>query len=249
MSHVYYRMVKKRVTSCPYFDLAYNKNSFRMDILPEDGGFPTKIGQHEIDNRWIVPYCPLLYKTFNAHMNVEFCNPVKSIKYVCKYVSKGSGAAMYALQDKTVHNRVPQYQMGRCISRNEAFWRIFGFAIHDRYPTVQHLAVHLENGQRVYFTADTTARQAQSPRETTMTAIFKLCQQDFFARTLLYNQVPSYYTWSSNQWNRRKRGKALGAFRALNMILLLKEFTLSTPANMSVSFYDYFFIKLWAPPH
>ncbi|XP_067940438.1 uncharacterized protein [Watersipora subatra] len=37
-----------------------------------------------LDNRWIVPYCPLLSKVFNTHINVEFCNSVKSIKYICK---------------------------------------------------------------------------------------------------------------------------------------------------------------------
>ena len=31
---------------------------------PEDGGFQTFVRQHDIDNRWIVPYCPLLTKTF-----------------------------------------------------------------------------------------------------------------------------------------------------------------------------------------
>jgi len=38
----------------------------------------------EIDNRFIVPYNPLILKTFNAHINVECCHSVKSIKYICK---------------------------------------------------------------------------------------------------------------------------------------------------------------------
>ncbi|GBM63108.1 hypothetical protein AVEN_68558-1 [Araneus ventricosus] len=41
-----------------------------------------------IDNRWIVPYSPLLLKIFDAHINVECCNSVKSIKYILKYVHK-----------------------------------------------------------------------------------------------------------------------------------------------------------------
>ncbi len=44
----------------------------------------------EIDNNWVVPYCPILSKIFNAHINVKYCNTVKSIKYICKYVHKGS---------------------------------------------------------------------------------------------------------------------------------------------------------------
>ena len=30
-------------------------------------------------------------------------------------------------------------------------WRLLGFPLDERYPTVTHLDVHLENGQRVSF--------------------------------------------------------------------------------------------------
>ena len=110
---------------------------------PQDGGFQTTVGHHTVDNRWIVPYCPLLSKTFNAHINVEFCNSVKSIKYVCKYINKGSDAAMFAVHGQNQWDEVTHYQLGRYVSTNEAFWRIFGFAIHERYPTIQQLAVHV----------------------------------------------------------------------------------------------------------
>ncbi|GFV54536.1 ATP-dependent DNA helicase [Trichonephila clavipes] len=48
-------------------------------------------------------------------------------------------------------DEINQYHLGRYISSNEAVWRILSFPIHERHPTVVHLAVHLENGQRVYF--------------------------------------------------------------------------------------------------
>ena len=60
----------------------------------EDGGNTFDIqlrgNKFTVDNRWIVPYCPLLSKIFKAHINVEFCNYVSSIKYICKYINKGS---------------------------------------------------------------------------------------------------------------------------------------------------------------
>ena len=41
-----------------------------------DNGRPTivKLNQQDIEiyNRWIVPYSPILPKTFKAHINVEF---------------------------------------------------------------------------------------------------------------------------------------------------------------------------------
>ncbi|XP_055306971.1 uncharacterized protein LOC129571224 [Sitodiplosis mosellana] len=171
----------------------------------------------DIDNRRIVPYSPLLSKTFNAHINVEYCNSVKSIKYICKYVNKGSDMAMFSISDKNrldqnKNDEIIQYQLGRYISTNEALWRIFSFNIHERYPTVQHLAVHLENGQRVYFTPENARARVDSPPATTLTAFFKLCETDEFAKTLLYSEVPQYYTWQSNKtFQRRVRGQDLFA--------------------------------------
>ena len=161
-----------------------------------------------VDNKWIVPYNPLLSKMFQAHINVEYCNSVKSIKYICKYVNKGSDMAVLEVAMEHPHDEVLQYQTGRYISSNEAFWRIYGFAIHERFPAVVHLSVHLENGQRVYFTENNINRLLEQPPDTTLTAFFKLCRTDSFATTLLYNEIPTYYTWnkSRKEFNRRKRG-------------------------------------------
>ena len=41
-------------------------------------------------------------------------------------------------------DEVKRYQVGRDISSVEALRRIFSFPIHERQPTVVHLAVHLE---------------------------------------------------------------------------------------------------------
>lgn len=85
----------------------------------------------EIDNRWIVPYSPLLSKTYKAHINVEYYNSVQSIKYVCKYVNKGSDMAVFGVADANRNDEITQFQMGRYISSNEAIWRIFSFPIHE----------------------------------------------------------------------------------------------------------------------
>ncbi|GFR17000.1 uncharacterized protein LOC104236095 [Trichonephila clavata] len=143
----------------------------------------------DVDNRWIVPYSPLLIKTYNAHINVEYCNSVKAIKYICKYVNKGSDVAVFGVENTTASNEeVTQYQLGCYISSNEAVWRILSFSIHERYPTVVHLAVHLENGQRVYFTSENVRARAMSPLPATLTEFFTLCRNDTFARTLLYSK-------------------------------------------------------------
>ena len=113
---------------------------------------------------------------------------------------------MYTLQNPNTNDEITQYQMGRYISAGEGCWRILGFPLHERHPAITNLAVHLENGQRIYFTAQTLQQQVLAPKDTTLTAFFRLCQQDQFAATLLYHEVPSYFTWSNNSWKRRKVG-------------------------------------------
>ncbi|XP_060864363.1 uncharacterized protein LOC132940672 [Metopolophium dirhodum] len=167
-----------------------------------------------VDNRWIVPYCPLLSKTFSNHCNFEYCNSIKSIKYVCKYVNKGSDMAVFGIADPNANDEVMKFQLGRYVSCNEAIWRLFSFTIHERQPTVVHLAVHLENGQRVYFTEANAAQRSGPPPATTLTNFFSTCESDPFARTLLYSEMPRYCTWNaaSKKLQRRKKGDAVAGF-------------------------------------
>lgn len=104
-------------------------------------------------------------------------------------------------------DEVKIYESGRFISSSEAVWRILGFQIHDRYPTVTNLDVHLENGQRVYFTSTNLKERLANPPITTLLAFFELCQVDEFAKTLLYLEVPAYYVWQNKKFTRRKRGQ------------------------------------------
>lgn len=167
-----------------------------------------------VDNSWIVPYSPFLSKVLKTHINVEVCCSIKSIKYVCKYVNKGSDMAVFGIQAPDNHDEVLRYQLGRYVNCNEAVWRIFSFPIHERTPTVVHLAVHLENGQRVYFTAANAAQRAELPPATTLTNFFDTCRSDEFARTLLYSEMPRYFTWnaSSKKFQRRKQGETVVGF-------------------------------------
>ncbi|KAG4935726.1 hypothetical protein JHK84_049927 [Glycine max] len=75
-----------------------------------------------IDNRYIVPYNPRLLRKYQAHINVEWCNQSTSIKYLFKYICP-------------------------C----ESTWRIFGFPIHGRKPTVERLHFHLPSQHSIVY--------------------------------------------------------------------------------------------------
>ena len=86
-------------------------------------------GDIEIDYRWMVQYLPLLSKTYKAHINVECCNSIRSIQYICKYVNKGSDIAVFGVQPEDIDrnavqviNEIALYHAGRYISSNVTAW-------------------------------------------------------------------------------------------------------------------------------
>ncbi|KAL8616749.1 hypothetical protein ACOMHN_017786 [Nucella lapillus] len=102
----------------------------------EDGGYTYIMERRrqesiKIDNRWVVPYCRLQSRIFNSHINVEYCNSVKSIKYICKYVNKGSDQAIFSVQGQDAQlDEISNYQEERYICTSVAVWRILNFHIH-----------------------------------------------------------------------------------------------------------------------
>jgi hypothetical protein len=56
-------------------------------------GLTYNIRGQDIDNSWVVPYCPYLIWKYQCHINVECTSSMKSIKYIYKYVYKGHDRA------------------------------------------------------------------------------------------------------------------------------------------------------------
>ena len=104
-----------------------------------------------------------------------------------------------------------------------------------------HLAVHLENGQRVYFTKDNLHERINESPKTTLTAFFLLCQKDEFARILLYCDVPKYYTWDASEkvFKRRVQGKTVSGYPTIRATDALGRVYTVHPNN-----FECFFLRL-----
>jgi len=96
-----------------------------------------------VDNSWIVFRIRRCFPKNSKR--IAMLSSVKSSKYVCKYVMKGSDMTVFGIAAPNANDEVSQYQMGRYVSSNEVVSRIFSFSIHERHSTVVHLVVHLEN--------------------------------------------------------------------------------------------------------
>ncbi|GJW08079.1 DNA helicase [Tanacetum coccineum] len=128
-----------------------------------DTGVSTMKHQVRLDNSYVVSYNSDLLLAFEAHINVEYCGLSMLIKYLFKYISKGTDRIL-ALVSKPLGessngvgpsrppiDEIQNYLEGRFVCPHEALWRILKFDIHCREPAVQILSVHLEGMQRVTF--------------------------------------------------------------------------------------------------
>ncbi|KAI9083958.1 hypothetical protein K1719_034216 [Acacia pycnantha] len=218
-----------------YFPKKFNENT----IIDEDG-YPTyrrrddgktiKVKGIPLDNRYVVPYNPLLLQKFHAHINIEKCNHSTAIKYLFKYISKGSDTVVAAIFDGATNehgeanvDEIKQYYNCRYISACEGSWRIFGFNIHHRKPSVERLSFHLPNQQHViYSNHDDVVELLDKPRvnESQFLAWMEKNKTDAFARTLTYIEFPKHYVYQRNNraWKRRKKGSSISRITRVTII-------------------------------
>jgi hypothetical protein len=86
------------------------------------------------NNRWVVPYNPFLLTKYRSHINVEICASIQSIKYIHKYIYKGSDRTTLAVAN--TDDEIARYVQARYISPCEAIWRLFEFPVHGEWPPV-----------------------------------------------------------------------------------------------------------------
>nr|GFB36397.1 hypothetical protein [Tanacetum cinerariifolium] len=180
-----------------------------------DGNIIKKSGT-DLHKGYVVPYNPGLLRRYQAHINVEWCNQVGSIKYLFKYINKGPDRVNATVDGEEV-DEIKDFLNCRYLLACKAAWRIYGFEIHYRTPPVERFPFHLNDEQQVIFDATESIDYVvnkSSVNETKFESWMELNQTDTFVRTLLYVEIPKFYVWNQKQriWTRRKQGKRLGRY-------------------------------------
>ena len=99
---------------------------------------------------------------YNCHINLEICNSIQAVKYLYKYVYKGSDHVSMQMEKcdailknqivppkstNIAKNEIKNFTEARYVSASEACWRIYNFKNSSQYPSTVPLDVDLENDQ------------------------------------------------------------------------------------------------------
>ncbi|KAL3648627.1 hypothetical protein CASFOL_005030 [Castilleja foliolosa] len=151
----------------------------------EKGGVP-------LDNRYVVPHNRTLLMKFGAHINVEWCNQSRSIKYLFKYVNKG-------------HDRV-----------TAEFVKTTGHGHPDK--PIDEVSMYYDcryDEQNIVYQEDENL-DAVLDKPNVQTSMFlewmELNKNDTRARELTYSDAPSEYVWDkkAKEWKPRQKNPSIG---------------------------------------
>ncbi|KAL7084236.1 hypothetical protein ACP275_14G212700 [Erythranthe tilingii] len=182
-----------------------------------DNGRVVRKGKNDVDNRFVVAYNPYLMKRYKAHINVEWCNQSRSIKYLFKYINKGHDrvtASFYGAEAEN-YDEIKMYYDCRYLSPCEAVWRIFMFDVHFREPAVERLPIHLPNEQIVFFDGDEPLESVVERPHVQRSKFLAWMEANSTyneAKGLTYAEFPTKFVWKQplRAWNPRKNGFSVG---------------------------------------
>ncbi|XP_020111449.1 uncharacterized protein LOC109726322 [Ananas comosus] len=202
-----------------------NENGFAIYKRKDDQRYVKKSGNN-LDNRFVVPYNRDLIVKYQAHINVEWCNKSRMIKYLFKYVSKGPDRTRAVIEDNVTINEkgdrqyeeideVKKYLDCRYLSAYEAMWRLFEFDIHFREPSVERLTIHLPLMHKVTYHASQFLEYVLNRPDIGKTMFTEwMHTNEIFedARELTYAEFPTKWVWNAKDkiWTRRKQGNRIG---------------------------------------
>ena len=101
------------------------------------------------------------------------------------------------------YDEITQYVDSRYISAPEAYWRLLEYPMHHKSHTIVRLALHLPNQHSIVFHEGDEQIALDSNRDSNLLAFFKLNQEDTYAKTILYQDIPLYWDKDDRKWKKR----------------------------------------------
>ncbi|CAN0881492.1 hypothetical protein LINGRAHAP2_LOCUS14268 [Linum grandiflorum] len=174
-----------------------------------------------------------MFKTVSqyAHINIQFCNKSRAIKYLFKYINKpldrakatiignnpGTSTNSTRSISETTGNvdEIKAFMDCRYITPGEACWRIFKFELYSNSPAVLRMSCHLPGEQTVI--SNTNSRmeqlvQGQSAQQTMLLEWMRINRESAHARQFTFIEFPQHYVWKkrTRTWSLRQRQFQIG---------------------------------------
>ncbi|XP_031097006.1 uncharacterized protein LOC116001257 [Ipomoea triloba] len=173
-----------------------------------DNGKTVEKNGVQLDSRYVVPHNRYLLLKYKAHINVEWCNQSRSIKYLFKYVNKGNDRVTAEFYRSTTDERsnevvdeISMYYNYRYVSACEAAWRLLSFDVQFRHPPVERLSFHLPDCQSVVFEDDDHIENVLNRltvNQRMFTAWFDANKKYDSAKSLPYIDMPTKFVWKKD---------------------------------------------------
>src|SRR6267143_100262 len=196
---------------CP--ETHMGENGYPEYARPNDGSSYTNSRGHTFDNRDVIPYNPYLSTKYDCHINVEICASVKAIKYIHKYIYKGHDRATVGVGEDI--DEILEHIGSRYIGPTEGFWHIAEYRMHEEYPAVYRLPVHLPDQQTIYFNDDDDLDEVMDRdaiKKTALTEWFVANQSLPGAKECSYLDFPHLFVWDkkARKWKTRSQYDVIG---------------------------------------
>ncbi|XP_057758184.1 uncharacterized protein LOC130977398 [Arachis stenosperma] len=139
----------------------------------------------ELDNRYIIPHNRKLLLRYGAHINVEWCNQLRSIKYLFKYVNKGNDRVTASF-----------YNSGTADVENDE---------------CDEVSMYYDCEKPVIF-QDHENLEDVAKKESMFLRWFKANKKSSEVRSLTYSEFPSKFVWKPlpRKWFPRKSHSVIG---------------------------------------
>ncbi|KAJ1259806.1 hypothetical protein BS78_10G184200 [Paspalum vaginatum] len=152
---------------------------------------------------------------YQAHINVEYVNKSKLLKYLCKYVNKEPDKATIIFErirkgeDTPINkktrdiDKIKEYLDCRYICEQDALWRLLSFDIHYHWPHIERLPAIAKDPKY---------------RKTKLTAWFEANENYEEAREITYCEFSRYWRWDGQdrKWIKRHHGFKIGRLYYVN---------------------------------